>query len=976
MLVFRITGQRIDLERREVVADEQVAFVNLLFLFTPEWEQIDKVAQFKQGENVYNVHIGKGNVAQCTLPAEITNGQTSISIFGYHDEVRATTATLEFRVCRSGFSDSGSVPIPPTPDLYAQLLKKIDGKIASLHDGKDGKDGENGKSAYEIAVQNGYDGTETDWLESLKGQKGDTGEPGTAGAKGDPGEKGDQGEPGTPGEKGERGEKGEKGDAGTPGKNGVNGKNGADGINGKDGVDGYSPIATVTETDAGAIITITDKTGTTTATVSSTLGERVRLYVDAEAGSDTNNGKTTTTAVQTIDRALVLANAYQQAIICLKKGQTYTATDKNNEYGTGIQLYRRTLRFEAYGTASDLPKIQNAIFAYNCNLEWKGIDLTGNSSVFTMYNTIANFENCSFYWVESRNSFAQVRLCDIQREWVQYGGFSVISNAESQYRHIGGIQANQGARIDYSGPGIGGYGYDGCSVLSIGCIPEILRKTKNIAEGSIETKTIYVNADTGSDARDGTSEAKALQTLSRALQFTQYAGKAMIYLAAGTYTVPDKTWTLLGRDVRIYGDAAATTIIKGNIVCENSFLLMRRVTIDSTDSTTANPTENTITLQYRSAIRMVDCTINTAGKNAINITEMSNANFVGTTFRGASQYAVYVRGLSDAKIYTCTDETTKGVHAGGGSIVYINNATGASFPYTNDSNEMVFVNGRQVLPLSGSIQFRHGKGTFTATANGTNITWQYGGQQVQGGSCTFDVKSDNGLICMDFDSITSLSITSDAENKMDLSDLGGKITNTLSLYNSPNITGDLSDLGGKITNTLRLGGCPNITGDLSDLGGKITNTLSLYNCTNITGDLSDLGGKISSVLSLDNSPNITGDLSDLGGKITNKLGLYNCPNITGDLSDLGGKISSALNLDNCPNITGVYSGTKYPKTFTVSKTAITSADMDANLINLAASGVKSGTFTATGMKRTASSDNAVATLVANGWTVSGLTKES
>lgn len=434
-----------------------------------------------------------------------------------------------------------------------------------------------------------------------------------------------------------------------------------------------------------------------------TIGERVRLYVDAEAGSDTNNGKATTTAVQTIDRALVLANAYQQAIICLKKGQTYTATDKSNEYGMGIQLYHRTLRFEAYGTASDLPKIQNAIFAYNCNLEWKGIDLTGNSSVFTMYNTIANFENCSFYWVESRNSFAQVRLCDIQREWVQYGGFSVISNAESQYRHIGGIQANQGARIDYSGFGIGGYGNDGCSVLSIDCIPEKLRKTKNIAEGSIETKTIYVNADTGSDARDGTSEAKALQTLSRALQFTQYAGKAVIYLAAGTYTVPDKTLTLLGRDVRIYGDTAATTILQGNLVCENSFLLMRRVTIDSTDSTTANPTANTITLQYRAAIRMVDCTINTAGKNAINITEMSNANFVGTTFRGASQYAVYVRGLSDAKIYTCTDETTKGVHAGGGSIVYINNATGASFPYTNDSSEIVFVDGRQVLPKTTTV---------------------------------------------------------------------------------------------------------------------------------------------------------------------------------------------------------------------------------------------------------------------------------
>ena len=243
-----------------------------------------------------------------------------------------------------------------------------------------------------------------------------------------------------------------------------------------------------------------------------------------------------------------------------------------------------------------------------------------------------------------------------------------------------------------------------------------------------------------------------------------------------------------------------------------------------------------------------------------------------------------------------------------------------------------------IAPLNASIaqlnrktiQFRHGKGTFTATANGTNVVWQYGGQKAQGSNCTFDVKSDNGLICMDFDSITALSIINDTTNKM----------------------------------------------DLSDLGGKITNSLNLSDCTNITGDLSDLGGKITSILGLSNCTSITGDLSDLGGKITSTLSLNNCPNITGDLSDLGGKITSTLSLKYCPNITGVYSGTKYPKIFSVSKTAITSANMDANLINFAASGVKSGKFTATGMKRTAASDDAVATLVANGWTVSGLTKES
>lgn len=35
-----------------------------------------------------------------------------------------------------------------------------------------------GKSAYEIAVMNGFDGTEAEWLASLKGEKGDRGEDG------------------------------------------------------------------------------------------------------------------------------------------------------------------------------------------------------------------------------------------------------------------------------------------------------------------------------------------------------------------------------------------------------------------------------------------------------------------------------------------------------------------------------------------------------------------------------------------------------------------------------------------------------------------------------------------------------------------------------------------------------------------------------------------------------------------------------
>lgn len=50
--------------------------------------------------------------------------------------------------------------------------------------------GNNGKSAYEIAVDNGFKGTEKEWLASLIGQRGPKGD---AGSKGDQGAKGDAG---------------------------------------------------------------------------------------------------------------------------------------------------------------------------------------------------------------------------------------------------------------------------------------------------------------------------------------------------------------------------------------------------------------------------------------------------------------------------------------------------------------------------------------------------------------------------------------------------------------------------------------------------------------------------------------------------------------------------------------------------------------------------------------------------------------
>lgn len=60
-------------------------------------------------------------------------------------------------------------------------------------DGRDGQDGQPGESAYEIAVQHGFSGSEADWLASLVGPAGMDGQPGMDGMNGMDGHDGQEG---------------------------------------------------------------------------------------------------------------------------------------------------------------------------------------------------------------------------------------------------------------------------------------------------------------------------------------------------------------------------------------------------------------------------------------------------------------------------------------------------------------------------------------------------------------------------------------------------------------------------------------------------------------------------------------------------------------------------------------------------------------------------------------------------------------
>lgn len=142
-------------------------------------------------------------------------------------------------------------------DLVTLALVK---KLAGSGSGGSGTPGKDGKSAYEIAVENGFDGTEEEWLDSLKGADGttpdlqigtvETLEPGSEATVSITGTS-DQ--PvlsfGIP--------EGVSGTDGNPGQNGAPGKDG------KNGTDGFSPTITenVDNNDTLYKLDITTKEG-------------------------------------------------------------------------------------------------------------------------------------------------------------------------------------------------------------------------------------------------------------------------------------------------------------------------------------------------------------------------------------------------------------------------------------------------------------------------------------------------------------------------------------------------------------------------------------------------------------------------------------------------------------------------------------------------------------------------------------------
>lgn len=278
-LIFNIYKQVMARVDNLVIASHSKKVHSCSFTFSEEWQGMTKSATFKKNHITYDVLLDNDT---CTIPNEVLRsaGAFEVGVYG-SDGQRTITSNLVSVEVVAGSPTEG-LESHVTPSMYEQIIDKIRSietggidpavveemvadyiaEYGSGLKGDKGDTGETGESAYEIALANGFEGTESQWLASLKGEKGDTGNTGATGASAYE----------IAVSNGFNGTESEwlaslKGENGTNGTNGINGKSAYElaiamgyrgnlsewldslkGENGTNGTDGTTPTITATAT--------------------------------------------------------------------------------------------------------------------------------------------------------------------------------------------------------------------------------------------------------------------------------------------------------------------------------------------------------------------------------------------------------------------------------------------------------------------------------------------------------------------------------------------------------------------------------------------------------------------------------------------------------------------------------------------------------------------------------------------------------
>ena len=168
--------------------------------------------------NADTLKVGSGGITSKDSLSGAGNGTVSFNSNKITNLLNGTSANdaVNFgqlnslaNVFGGGAGFSGGIFTGPTYTIqgsnYTNIgnaFTAVNTKLTSLQgqiDALPGGGGADGKSAYDIAVDNGYTGSQSQWLASLKGDKGDVGATGAQGAQGVKGDKGDVGATGAQG---------------------------------------------------------------------------------------------------------------------------------------------------------------------------------------------------------------------------------------------------------------------------------------------------------------------------------------------------------------------------------------------------------------------------------------------------------------------------------------------------------------------------------------------------------------------------------------------------------------------------------------------------------------------------------------------------------------------------------------------------------------------------------------------------------
>jgi hypothetical protein len=180
---------------------KKVSFFQAAMDFTvirPTDETLSQFVVFYLNDSGF--HVLAGTLSTTPVKPQITSGiELTSMLVGFNNTLELIPGSSDVNKAYVDAADS---------DLQTQ----IDSLVAN-----GGTAGADGKSAYQVAIDNGFVGTEAEWLLSLQGEPGPKGD---QGIQGEAGPKGDQGIQGVAGPKGDQGIQGDQGLQGVPGTNG------------------------------------------------------------------------------------------------------------------------------------------------------------------------------------------------------------------------------------------------------------------------------------------------------------------------------------------------------------------------------------------------------------------------------------------------------------------------------------------------------------------------------------------------------------------------------------------------------------------------------------------------------------------------------------------------------------------------------------------------------------------------------------